>query len=633
MQRKKLSRKAPPVPSRHRITLPRWAGVGDKTIWDWVNLLVLPIILTIGGYWFAAEQDARQQQIEDQRAARAQQMEDRRVEEERKLEEQRAQVQREIEEQRTQDTALQMYLDQMSVLMLEKKLRSSEEDSEVYTLARARTITALGRLDPSHRVQIVQFLVEGKLVQGIEGKNPVISLEGANLGNIDAPADTNLSGAILSDANLSNALLDGADLSGADLSGADLTDANLSGAKLGDADLRDADLRWAVLNDANLHGVKLNGAELGETDLTEAVMKDADLRGAEELSEAYLSGVDFSDANLSDGDLSGADLSGADLSGADLSSADLSGVKLGGADLRDTELPDANLEEATLTDAKLGDASLANADLGGTDLRGAELSGADLSGANLGADLSGANLSGANLTDAALWGDLSSADLSGAKGVTNQELKEQASSLENATMPNGQKYNDRLLLPAGENVTAVFEPTFHFEVGEDWRYGSPEATDQMYIWTRQGRGELIVTNPSYVTVVHHMTDGRIWVSGDPPPENADEWVSWFQKHPNLDTSKPITMRVGNATGKQIDVTDSSTPESYPQSSCGEKPCVPLYGGSSMEVIVSGGSKDRFAIVDVGGETVVINVAAPTDKFDEFLPKAQKVLDSIEWEGG
>jgi hypothetical protein len=46
-----------------------------------------------------------------------------------------------------------------------------------------------------------------------------------------------------------------------------------------------------------------------------------------------------------------------------------------------------------------------------------------------------------------------------------------------------------------------------------------------------------------------------------------------------------------------------------------------------------GFKERFVIVDVEGETVVIDVAAPADKFDEFLPKAQKVLDSVEWKGG
>jgi hypothetical protein len=44
-------------------------------------------------------------------------------------------------------------------------------------------------------------------------------------------------------------------------------------------------------------------------------------------------------------------------------------------------------------------------------------------------------------------------------------------------------------------------------------------------------------------------------------------------------------------------------------------------------------KDRFIIVDVGGETVLIDVEAPADKFDEFLPDVEEVLDSVEWKGG
>jgi hypothetical protein len=35
-------------------------------------------------------------------------------------------------------------------------------------------------------------------------------------------------------------------------------------------------------------------------------------------------------------------------------------------------------------------------------------------------------------------------------------------------------------------------------------------------------------------------------------------------------------------------------------------------------------------VDVGGQTVVINVTAPPGKFDAFSPKAQKMLDAVEW---
>jgi hypothetical protein len=42
-----------------------------------------------------------------------------------------------------------------------------------------------------------------------------------------------------------------------------------------------------------------------------------------------------------------------------------------------------------------------------------------------------------------------------------------------------------------------------------------------------------------------------------------------------------------------------------------------------------GVRDRYVIVDLGGETMLIDVAAPADKFDELLPKAHKVLDSVE----
>ncbi len=99
----------------------------------------------------------------------------------------------------------------MSSLLLERDLRESEEDSEVRTLARARTLTVLGRLDPSGKTALMQFLVEADLVQRVEdGRDPIISLRGADLSEAD---------------------LFGATLSGADLFGADLSEANLIGAE------------------------------------------------------------------------------------------------------------------------------------------------------------------------------------------------------------------------------------------------------------------------------------------------------------------------------------------------------------------------------------------------------------------
>jgi hypothetical protein len=57
-----------------------------------------------------------------------------------------------------------------------------------------------------------------------------------------------------------------------------------------------------------------------------------------------------------------------------------------------------------------------------------------------GAPLSDANLSGVPLSRA----DLRDADLSGVIGINNAQLEYLAFSLEGATMPNGQKYEDWL---------------------------------------------------------------------------------------------------------------------------------------------------------------------------------------------
>ncbi len=97
-----------------------------------------------------------------------------------------------------------------------------------------------------------------------------------------------------------------------------------------------------------------------------------------------------------------------------LTGADLVGVALIGADLRG-----ADLQEAKLLDAKLR----------GTSLRGANLQGAKL----YKADLRGANLLDANLQGAYLF----------EARVTDAQLTD-AQSLEGATMPNGQTYEDWL---------------------------------------------------------------------------------------------------------------------------------------------------------------------------------------------
>jgi uncharacterized protein YjbI with pentapeptide repeats len=165
----------------------------------------------------------------------------------------------------------------------------------------------------------------------------------------------------------------------------------------------------------------------------------------EDLSEADLSMADLSRTNLREANLSGANLRAAillrtDLRRATLRRADLqrvlmSNATLMGADLREANLSGANLRAAILLRTDLRRATLRRADLQRVLMSNATLMGADLREANL----SMANLSGVNLRQA----DLSRANLSGAFGWTEAQFRA-ASSLEGATMPNGQKYEEWL---------------------------------------------------------------------------------------------------------------------------------------------------------------------------------------------
>jgi uncharacterized protein YjbI with pentapeptide repeats len=274
-----------------------WTGFRGKTLWDLLQLLIVPLVLVGIGLLFEMQQADRQRATEEQQQA---------------LEERRAEAEQELAEQRAQDEALQAYLDQMGTLLLERDLRNSQEDSEVRTLARARTLTVLGRLDPARKAQVIQFLVEAELVQSVDDRDPIVALSGVDLSHAEL-SETDLSGANLSNANLSNADLSEATVAWppqpADVRGGPLpaaphpipsapwvTEADLSAADLSDADLSEANLRGAALSGASLRGADLSSANLNDADLTAAFLNDADLSG--ENVVGYLYGADLDLANL-----------------------------------------------------------------------------------------------------------------------------------------------------------------------------------------------------------------------------------------------------------------------------------------------------------------------------------------------
>jgi uncharacterized protein YjbI with pentapeptide repeats len=214
-----------------------WTGFRGKTVWDFLQLLIVPLVLAVIGLWFATQQDARQQQFENQRSD----------------------AERKFADQRAQDEALQAYLDQMSQLLLDRKLLEAEQDTPLYTVAQARTSTVILRLDAEHNESVTRFLSESGLAVSDEASARLlrhITLSHATL------SGAYLSYADLSNADLSYADLRGADLSSAEVSGANLTRAHLFVAHLSKADLSDAGLHLAHLSGANLRGADLRGADL-----------------------------------------------------------------------------------------------------------------------------------------------------------------------------------------------------------------------------------------------------------------------------------------------------------------------------------------------------------------------------------
>ena len=265
----------------------------DITLWDWLKLLVVPAVIAGGGVWFNRQQRERELEIAERRA---------------------------------QDEALQAYLDQMSGMLLPNKeqpsLYKARPGDSLSSVARARTLTVLPRLDGERKARVVQFLYESGL---ISKDRPVLVLNGAALREATLNV-ANLRGAVLVEVDLG-----GAALGGADLREASLVLANLSGADLSRASLGSANLRWANLSRANLSRAYLSEAYLG----------GANLRGAG-LSEASLSKADLGGADLVEADLGGADLGGADLRGADLTDAEVN------VELVRQVLDSCSLESATL---------------------------------------------------------------------------------------------------------------------------------------------------------------------------------------------------------------------------------------------------------------------------------------------
>jgi hypothetical protein len=192
---------------------PGWVGVADKDLWDWLELLIVPLTLALA-LFFLSSRAQRQRDLEQRELELA------------------------IESERAQAEALRAYLDQMSDLLVNQRLKLQSRDSEPITLAQARTLAVLGFLGRTRKAQPLRLVFNLGL---INNDDPLLSLKMADLQGADL-REISLFDVSLREADFRLADLTGANLRGSDLSWADLRGANLSRAVLINASLAHANL-------------------------------------------------------------------------------------------------------------------------------------------------------------------------------------------------------------------------------------------------------------------------------------------------------------------------------------------------------------------------------------------------------
>src|SRR5205823_13572712 len=130
-----------------------WTGFFNRTLWDWLQLLIVPLVLAVVALVFQLANTRTERQIAKQR-----------YEQDQQIAKQRYEQDQQIALDKQHEDLLQVYLDRMSELLLKEKLRSSKVSDEVRNVARVRTITILFQLDARRIGLVFAFLRQAGLM-------------------------------------------------------------------------------------------------------------------------------------------------------------------------------------------------------------------------------------------------------------------------------------------------------------------------------------------------------------------------------------------------------------------------------------------------------------------------------------
>jgi uncharacterized protein YjbI with pentapeptide repeats len=280
------------------MNLPKWSGLPErripkaaneevlpaKTVWDVLQLLIVPVLLVLIALYFNSQQTSRDRSREDRRTRQD----------------------RALAEDAREDATLDAYIAKMSALMLDRGLLKARPGSAVRQVARTATLATVRRVSGSRKGEVLLFLYESGLlaVPTYYGeRDPVIDLGGADLHGADLSKASINSFRRLGVVTFPRRAYPGVALRG-DLRGARFDDAHLQGTNFRDANLRGASFKRAVIYNTSFAGDDLRSASferayvlddvrLNFARLDNAVFDDASISGSTTFYRSFLDHASF----------------------------------------------------------------------------------------------------------------------------------------------------------------------------------------------------------------------------------------------------------------------------------------------------------------------------------------------------
>jgi uncharacterized protein YjbI with pentapeptide repeats len=274
-----------------------------KTLWDWIELLIAPIFILLFGVSINITIRTRNEENEDNRK---------------------------------QETALELYFDKSSELLLTLDLKKQKIISKIL---RARTLLLLTLINGVRKKQVLRFLLESSL---IELKKPKLNLIGADFSELIFDYG------ILDDAELKGVIFYKAKFIKLDISNSDISHSNFVSSSFEYSQFNLMKGQYSNFSKAYMFSMNFRKCNMVKSTFENAILRRAVFNEGK-FNRAKFTFADLSRAKIFDSDLSDANFEYSKLQRAEFFKVNFEGSDFSGADFKGSTFNEVNLLNSNIT--------------------------------------------------------------------------------------------------------------------------------------------------------------------------------------------------------------------------------------------------------------------------------------------